>query len=91
MKKIALITMMGACFLAIVFINASCKVKTDPTKPQFVSLWATNEAFVYHTPTPCGYPGNTCTPSPTRTPTVTLTPTVTITPTLTPTPTHTPV
>ncbi len=57
-------------------LNLSCKNKPAST-PTFENALQTLQ------PTPCGYPGNTCTPtdSPTLVPTLTFTPTVT--------PTHT--
>ena len=86
MKVLGLILLFAGLLIFAGVLGTSCQ-SSNSSGPSFPNAL---ETIVGPTKTPCGYPGNTCTPTITNTPTSTATATVTPTHTCAPGETQTP-
>jgi hypothetical protein len=78
MKRLLIMVLFTGVGVCGIMLNWSCQATNS--SPTFANALQTI------VPTPCGYPGNTCTPTFTFTTTFTQTPSPTVTATPTPTP-----
>src|ERR1039458_7082639 len=90
MKKSLLVYLLPFIGLSLFAWNCQKSYTLAPVSPASFTATFTNTFTPISTNTPCGFPGNTCTPTFTWTPTDSFTPTSTSTQTSTPTQTSSP-